>query len=542
METTRKNWGLMAILALSVACGQIVESGEGASLGLAESNVLGSVTQIDFDSNNNAVVNFNDVAPDDRFIVSLYSHDNAGQTYAYELTTSSGLSSSAALVKGASLRDAGSEEGEGVENSTEDFHDTLRRLEGEVEDDDPLETRSGGTPLRAVTANLSVGSKRTFNVLSDFSGDETTTVTAELRYATSHFTVYVDVRNEDALDDADIETLFAPFDELVEEEYALFGEISDVNDDNHFTVLLTQAVNELGSSSGGIITGFFYALDLYPASSHSASNEMEIIYSMVPDPSGSFGTAVSKSFALSNFLPSVLPHELQHAINYNNHVLMNGGSSESSFLNEALSHLAEDIYSIDADGYMAQTGIDNPSRVALYLAGNSTVCFACGSSLTQRGGSYLFVRYLYEQAEKGNLAGAANGEKLVARLLDTNLTGIANLTHAALETIDTSRFDELMGIYATALNLSDTGLASDNRYQFSGINLRADQNDNRGTVLQGPLVEEPEDLPFADTVTSSGVANVVLTGDRIIEGGNQINIALSSDMNGGGVVIQINAE
>lgn len=537
METGKKRWVWVVLLSLLVACGGTGGSGEEAGLALTESNVLGSVTEIDFDENNNAVVNFSDVSPDDQFIISLYSYDNANKAYSYQLTPSTGASTAEALLKSATVADAGVTEG-----GEEDFHETLRRLEKELEDEEPVHVESGNSPFKALVSSATLGSQRTFNVLKSLSGGATTTVTAELRYMTSHFYVYVDVRNGDLLDDADLEELLEPFDGLVEEEFALFGDISDVNGDGRFTILLTQAVNELGSSSGGIITGFFYAMDLYPVSTNPASNEMEIIYSMVPDPEGAYGTAVSKSFALSNLIPAVFPHELQHAISYNNHVFVNGGSSESSFLNEALSHLAEDIYSRDSNGYMPQTGIDNPSRAALYLKNNSGVCFACGSSLAQRGGSYLFVRYLYEQAEAGNLPGATGGEELIARLLDTNLTGIANLTNAALADADINRFKDLMGLYATALNLSDTGLASDSRYQFSGINLWADQNDNRGTTLAGPAIELPDELPFSNAVASSGVANVVLSGDQIIEAENRIGIAFSSDMSGGGVVIRITAD
>lgn len=417
---------------------------------------------------------------------------------------------------------------------TEDIHETLRANEEALE---PTEISVAPAMKRAVKA-LEVGSSRSFKVLSSLSGTgSTTTVSASLAYADSKIYVYVDDRNAEALSETEINEVMASFSDKIDEEQGLFGSESDVNGDTHFVVLLTQAVNELGASGGGFLTGYFYALDLYPDETYAASNEMEILYTMVPDPTGEFGVQVSKEFTLSNILPSVLPHEFQHMINYNQHVLVRSGSAEASFLNEALSHLAEDIYSVNASGYMEETGIENPSRVGIYLESTSSVCFTCGSSLAQRGGSYLFIRYLYEQAEKGNLAGASTGAALIASLLETSNTGVANIVNAALASASTADFSTLLSRFSMALYLSGSASVSDSRYTFSGINLWATQDDNRGTELSGPAVTTNTGSSVSALVASSGVSFVKLSGEEIVNG--TLSLQFGSGLQGGGFLVEI---
>ncbi len=516
------------IIASSIGCGALPESQETFSNeSPTEAATLEGITTLTFDSDNKVVIQFSDVNEDDQYVIGLYStHFSTSESYSYSLSSGS---NGAALTTQALISDR-------AEDQTEDFHDLLRGFEGDLEGEEPV--NSGN--VRALVSALSVGDTRTFKVLNSFSGSSSyDTVTAELRYISSDFYVYVDIRNEEDLTDNDLAELLEPFQNVIDDERDLFGIESDVNGDDHFTILFTQAVNELGGMSGGIVSGFFYAADLYSSSSYPVSNEMEIIYSMVPDPTGEYGATVSHSFAMSNILPSVLPHEFQHMINYNQHVFQNGGTSESSFLNEGLSHLAEDIYSL-VDGYMAETGIENPSRVSLYLDSQDSVCFTCGSSISQRGGSYLFVRYLYEQAEKGNLSGAENGADLIDRLLDNSSTGVQNLVEAALGSSSTNSFANLMAYFSAALYLSDTGLSGDNHYNFDGINLQDDQNDNRGTVLEGPTATSVSDFPLTNTLTTSGAAYLTLSGEDIQNAGSVLSITLPSTMQGGGFILKMN--
>jgi hypothetical protein len=246
---------------------------------------------------------------------------------------------------------------------------------------------------------------------------------------------------------------------------------------------MTSQINKLGALGGGIITGYFYAADLYARSdSNPVSNQREIIYTMVPDPNGQYGMAVEHDFAMSNLLPAVLPHELQHAISYNQHVMVEGGAPEENWLNEGMSHLIEDVM-----GW----GHENPSRYALYLASPSTygIVTQFSPNLMERGGAYLFLRYLYEQAN--------DGDAFLGRMVQTSKRGVENVLDAFNGDSGMDEWSELMARWSVALIMTSRGISQDPRFSYKarsqhpdtgnweGVVLSGEADDNRGTVLEG---------------------------------------------------------
>ncbi|MDO8519764.1 MAG: hypothetical protein Q7T11_06335, partial [Deltaproteobacteria bacterium] len=500
-----KTFWLMGVLVLA-ACGSATldgdsgisadEGGVGFS-GEGEGLEGGSISEVEFDGNNQAVISFDDVGEDERYVLALYSYNASGNTEAYQLGNSKSLN-----------RELSALTLDRTEKLTEDFHETLREEESFLNPDESVKT----SQPRAAKLAQSVGDTRKFKVLNSFGGAGTyETVTAVLIYKGNNFLAWVDKRNQDSYTSDEWNSVLATFDSQIASERTMFGTESDVDGDGRFNCLFTQVVNELGGSSGGIVTGFFYAVDLF--TNYKQSNQTEVINAFVADPSGEFGTAISKEFAKSNIHPSVLLHEFQHMINFNMHYFVNAGSPEMSFLNEALSHQAEDLHSLDGSGYMTATGPENPARVAGYLDSIDDLCIICGASLYQRGGSYLLIRYLYEQAEKGNLAGASSGADLIDRLLDTDKTGVENIVSAVYgEGTSEERFGNLMGQFGLAVFLSDTGLSDDSRFQIDGIGLRSAQDDNRGTVLDGPAVNSASG-GITSTIGGASLSFVELTSD-----------------------------
>lgn len=223
-------------------------------------------------------------------------------------------------------------------------------------------------------------------------------------------------------------------------------------------------------------------------------------------------------------------------INYNMHVNENDGSTEASWLNESLSHLVEDIYETNDNDYMLYSGDENPARVDYYLNNIDSTCFVCGTALGQRGGGYLFLRYLYEQAENGEFANVSDGAALITSLLDTDETGIDNVVNAVYGSTGTDDdFFDLMGLYTLAVYLSNTGITSDSKYNFDGINLRATQDDNRSTVLTGPETFELSDLSFTDALIGNSVLYILIDGSLIVENDNSLSLTVGSstvDMRG----------
>ena len=479
-------------------------------------------------------VPLSNLSDEDSVVLMLFAYRESGSSFSYQVgSLNENFADSSLMVKSLTADDEDLDE-----DLTDSFHAFLRGQEATLDPDAELVDGDGSG--KYLTKNLTIGYQKTFKVLNSFSGGGSyDTVTATLRFQTEALQLYVDNRNASALDDEDLETLAIEYEAVLPLEHELFGEVSDVNNDGKVAVLFTQTVNQIGASLGGMVTGFFYAVDLFDEDQYEISNAMEIIYSFVPDTLGEIGASVSKGFAMTNIYPGVLSHEMQHVINFNMHYNLNSSSAEEGWLNEGLSHLAEDIYSANEQGYMTATGMENPARVDSYLDNINSSCFICGTSLTQRGGSYLFMRYLYEQAEKGNLTGSYSGKNLLEQLLDTNIRGIDNVVNAAMGSGgDETDFKSLLGLFGLAVYMSNTGNSNDDRLGFDGINLRSSQDDNRGTVLNGPAVQGISTFPYSDTVTGSGLNYIQLNGSTINDDDGVLSIQVGETGVFGGYLIQ----
>lgn len=341
----------------------------------------------------------------------------------------------------------------------------------------------------AAGANISkaVGDSADFKVLSSiFNTNAYTAVDATLSCDEDDILLYIDnAIDSDLLTDADIEILCQQFQYAAELEISILGEPSDVNSDGHVVVLVSNAVNALGESGGGIITGYFYSSDLSPFDpvENPTSNEMEIIYILAPDPEGIYGTEITKEFAMGNLMTAVVPHELQHAINYNRHKIING-TNEEGWLNEALSHFSEDLVGF---------GQENPSRMETFFGYPETVRLVTSSSpdLSERGAGYSFLRFLYEQAD--------DPDQFLYNMLHTSLGGEENVVNA-FDGSDANfdEWSEFMRRWAIALVLTNSGISSNELFQYNdrtfnettghyeGVCTICEAEDGRNTILYGP--------------------------------------------------------
>jgi hypothetical protein len=315
----------------------------------------------------------------------------------------------------------------------------------------PSAARLGGEPQ--------VGDTESFHVINNLSApppftnpadfDEIQTV---LRYKGAHTLVYVDERVPAVdLTDSDVREVGDRFDTqsyVVDKD--AFGAESDIDHDGRVTILLTPSVNALNQGVNpdeGIIVGFFFALDLLPSVSPN-SNAREMFYGFVPDPSGRFGPPIPRDFAIPT-LDEVFAHELQHMISFNQHVLVRVRQPEDLWLNEGLSHIAEDLNGFD-DG--------NVARSALYLADPTAAGLALDiDTLEGRGAAYLFLRWLGDQL----------GEGIYRQLVETDLFGIGNVQSVTAES-----FQSLFSDWFAALYLDDSGLGAPD-FQIPSLTLRA---------------------------------------------------------------------
>ncbi len=310
-------------------------------------------------------------------------------------------------------------------------------------------------------------------------------VTAKLRYSGSRVLVYLDTLAAASLSASEISAMGAVYDaSLVPTVTAAFGDGSDIDANGRVIFLLTPTVNALVSSSAcsvsGFVRGFFYSHDL--SSTASTSNRGEIFYAYVPDESGRWSCRQTKSDVLSN-LPPTFIHELQHMVSFGEHAIERRGVSEEPWLNEGLSHMAEELGSLVFEArFPAPSGRVSPTQIfpdssAPYITPNVQYSYrylfssgiysitrcAPGTfcSLAERGGTWLFLRWMADHQPAG----------FFRRLVETNLVGRANLEAAAGRATSS-----LLGDFAVAVSadsvVGQPRAATPSTMRFGNRNLR----------------------------------------------------------------------
>jgi hypothetical protein len=152
--------------------------------------------------------------------------------------------------------------------------------------------------------------------------------------------------------DAEYGSIAATFDTLIYPvDTRLFGAPADIDKNGRVMIFYTRAVNQLTPANVQfIVGGFFIARDLFPKSDQpgfqgcAGSNQGELFYMLVPDPSGAINNNPrSKESVLRSSLATVA-HEFQHLINASRrlYVLNQREYYEEVWLNEGLSHIAEE--------------------------------------------------------------------------------------------------------------------------------------------------------------------------------------------------------
>lgn len=327
-----------------------------------------------------------------------------------------------------------------------DFHAMLRARERALAAEPGVRLWTGAPPVARVPPV--VGVKDTFSVCANTSCSAFTTVIATARYVGPKGAIFLDDSvPSGGFAQEDIDTLGLLFDggvagaapNMYEIDTTAFGRESDVDANGKVIFLLTDAVNDLSGTcpNGNIILGFFYGGDLLPNSpSNPGSNHAEIFFGLVPKSTGS--CAVSKDFVIQQIAP-VFIHEFQHMISFNQHVLVHGGAeSENVWLNEGLSHFAEELGGrLLGDGpgqggsssrlvqfairdiYNANEYLLNPEAHFLITPGNST------GSIEERGANWLFVRWIADHYASDTL-----GTSLTRQLVGTAMLGGANVAAA----------------------------------------------------------------------------------------------------------------
>ncbi len=288
------------------------------------------------------------------------------------------------------------------------------------------------------------------------------------------------------------------FDDLVHPvTTSTFGEPSDIDDNGRVVIFYTRAVNELTQPhSSSYVGGYYYGGDLKPSTGDQAcegSNEGEFFYMLVPDPEGEVNeNQRSKAFVAEKTI-SVLAHEFQHLINFSRRVFVNDALvAEAIWLNEGLSHIAEELVFYEASGLTPHSNlaseeieaagasdaffrfqVDNITRFIKFLQNPSNSSAMGADLLSTRGAAWSYLRYAADRHDQ------ADGPFWFA-LANSTTSGVENLQNVL--GADPLRW---MQDWAISVYTDDAGLPTDPVYMQPSWNLRAlipafrDVNNNR---------------------------------------------------------------
>ncbi len=296
-----------------------------------------------------------------------------------------------------------------------------------------------------------LGSTRTFKVLSNFNTNTWTQITAQLAYLGNNIYLYIDVNAPaNGFNATQLANFGLLFDQTL---YGIatnaFGQPSDIDANGHVIMLMSPLVNAdtpaSACASTGFVAGFFDAED-FDGSSNPHSNQAEVFYSVVPDPSGTVSCAHTVA-DIGLTIPGTFLHELEHLISYSQHVVVNHLGAPSSGLDEGLAIVAEELGSLyyeqkcpppacrtnaaqlfpdSSQGFIQSFFNDSylyaalPDTVSLTLHNDSE------NGFSWRGGDWLLMRYLGDQYGstffRSMMTGPADGLTSIASITGVPVT------------------------------------------------------------------------------------------------------------------------
>jgi large repetitive protein len=217
--------------------------------------------------------------------------------------------------------------------------------------------------------------------------DEDYKLNAKLMYSGSKVNVWV---HNNEITEGNAKQLGEEFDNRIYSSVINhFGPASDVDGDGKINLLCFD-IQDGFEDNGGFIGGYFNQMDVYDV---DKSNKSELLYIDTYPALGKNKNELTYAF-------STIAHELQHLVNYNQNVLIEGDPDGMDvWLDEALSMAAEQIYK----GTGLSDRIDYYNESFSIAKGHSLLYWDYnGDTLANYSLSYLFGQYLKTQAKQGD--------------------------------------------------------------------------------------------------------------------------------------------
>ena len=288
--------------------------------------------------------------------------------------------------------------------------------------------------------------------------------------------------------DAEYQSFATTFDTLVNPvDIQNFGAPSDIDKNGKILIFFTKEVNKITPrGSNGVVAGFFYERDLFPTVGNAdldgcaSSNVSEMYYALVPDPNGIYSDKRTKTDVL-DFTTSTLAHEYQHLINAGRRLYVNNSPTfEDTWLNEGLSHIAEELLYFKATKTAPRQNLDVTAVIAAgadafseFQGGNigrfqeflsrtsSTSVYGGDDELQTRGATWDLLRYLADHK------GSSDADTW-SQLVNTQLHGQANL-----QKVFGSNYMTQIRNWATSVFTDDVSGVTDNSFLESSWNMRS---------------------------------------------------------------------
>jgi hypothetical protein len=329
-----------------------------------------------------------------------------------------------------------------------------------------------------------VGSLRDFHVLvGGLATFSSATISARLSYVGANLLLYVDtLAPANGFTSSQLQSFGQYFDQtLYQLDVAAFGAPADIDGNGHVIMLLSPSVNQLTTAAAcrtnGYVAGYFNGTDFGTAAS---SNRGEVFYAVVPDPNGVLSCAHTVSNLLAT-VPATFLHELQHLINFSQHVAVQGGQPEEGWLDEGLSIRAEELGSEYFEAkFPPPTGRASPAQLFpdssqgfvngflsdsySYLLRPDTAAVTLHSDsddgFAWRGSDWLLVHWL----------GDLKGKSIFTTLERTKNTGVSNIAAAAGEPFASLFGDFSLSLWTDSIpGIPRASIPSRNRFQSRNL-------------------------------------------------------------------------
>jgi hypothetical protein len=386
-------------------------------------------------------------------------------------------------------------------------HARLRRVERDMLARNRAARSAGASPLYSTSAAApvpNVGDQMTLNVKLDPACENPDNRTGRVVAVTARTVIVADILNPTGgFSDDEYLAIAQEFDNVAYPTVTQnFGTPPRDVDDNggRSLVFYTRAVNELTpQGSQSVIGGFFHPRDLFPrtggAVNCASSNVAEMFYMLVPDPNGEVNGNRRAKDDVRQSTVGVLAHEFQHLINAS-YRFANNRPAEDVWLNEGLSHVAEELMFYRVSGLAPQQNISVATLTSLQAIEDAFFAYQVDNfgrlieylkdperraphtdpmpsdpidDLATRGAAWQLLRYAADRSTRPQ-------QDLWRSLVNTPNVGISNVT-----TVFGGNFFDLTRDWATAQYTDDAVSQTTATFQHPSWNYR-----NVVRALQNP--------------------------------------------------------